>query len=365
MTVSSPGRRVLSYDIARSFAIAMVVLCHCVEACYPITMEAFQNYSPFDFLFRIAAHTASRFGVPIFLFLTGALVLNKKIDSAEDILTFYKQNLLPLVFATWFWIAASDLFVAMLGTVPARSWLEYATEFLFLQNGTAMNHLWYMPMIIGLYVTIPLAAYLVNRLPVVCFALPAGLAIVYHALFPTVFLFLALKGIYLSGNVLDLSGTGTLYGSMVYLGYWMRKGGLRKLSSAVCLLLSLLAFGITIGMQYLFIGKGFPYTVWYNNIFLIAASVFFFEWLTRMHGPRSAALQKLFTCISKASLAIYFLHNFCLMLLLPVFEEILPGRAVRALVLWGLVLLTTAAATAALSRISFLRRRILLMKQRA
>lgn len=51
------------------------------------------------------AHSAlfalGRFGVPLFLYLTGRLVLSKLVDTNDDAFAFYKRKLLPLVTASF------------------------------------------------------------------------------------------------------------------------------------------------------------------------------------------------------------------------------------------------------------------------
>lgn len=89
--------RIQSFDIARSFAIICVVLCHSIEFAY--SNVYYLNLSENSQIFRIIFFTISRLGVPIFLFLTGALILKKQIESDDDILKFYKNNLLPLFIA--------------------------------------------------------------------------------------------------------------------------------------------------------------------------------------------------------------------------------------------------------------------------
>ena len=68
--------RIQKFDIARTFAILCVVLCHSVEAAY--SNVAYKQLSNISQIFRIVFFTLGRLGVPIFLFLTGALILKSK-----------------------------------------------------------------------------------------------------------------------------------------------------------------------------------------------------------------------------------------------------------------------------------------------
>ena len=81
----SKNNRIQSFDIARTFAIMCVVLCHSVETAYSnINYTQLSNISQ---IFRIVFFTVGRLGVPIFLFLTGALTLKKQIENDEEMLS--------------------------------------------------------------------------------------------------------------------------------------------------------------------------------------------------------------------------------------------------------------------------------------
>ena len=83
-------KRQNNLDIARSFAIVAVILCHSVEYAYSVAMQDWKNLQGVDQIFRSLTFTIGRLGVPIFLLLTGFLLLNKIIKNPEDIMNFYK-----------------------------------------------------------------------------------------------------------------------------------------------------------------------------------------------------------------------------------------------------------------------------------
>lgn len=103
------NERIQSLDIARTFAILCVVLCHCVEHAY--TGTSYSDLSNVSQIFRIVFFTIGRLGVPIFLFLSGALILKKQIETDEEVLMFYKKNLIPLLIAIEIWNILYNLFI--------------------------------------------------------------------------------------------------------------------------------------------------------------------------------------------------------------------------------------------------------------
>lgn len=66
---------------------------------------------------------------------------------------FYKSSLLPLVLTTEIWMIANYLFVCS----PVQDHVfkidELFREMLFLER-PSLSHMWYMPMIIGVYVAL-------------------------------------------------------------------------------------------------------------------------------------------------------------------------------------------------------------------
>lgn len=84
-------QRTLYLDVARTVAIISISLNHAVNRVYTNysgTMEEFQTISLGSTLFKTLVIVFSRMGVPIFLMITGTLLLNKRIESGEDVKRF-------------------------------------------------------------------------------------------------------------------------------------------------------------------------------------------------------------------------------------------------------------------------------------
>ena len=77
--------RIVKLDIARTFAILCVILCHCSEMTYFNDMVVLKNLKITSRIFMMGTFTIGRFGVSIFLYLSGVLLLRKVIEKDEDI----------------------------------------------------------------------------------------------------------------------------------------------------------------------------------------------------------------------------------------------------------------------------------------
>lgn len=142
--------RIIYLDIARTFAIIFVVLCHSVELIYKMNLQGWVSISLNARIFKTIVFTLGRIGVPLFLFLTGYLLLNRKYDNDADIKKFYKNNLLSLIVTTEVWILIYNIFLSLYNNKPFDTY-SLIKEMLFLQKVPLMN-MWYMPIIIGIYI---------------------------------------------------------------------------------------------------------------------------------------------------------------------------------------------------------------------
>ena len=85
MSFSSLNSRNINLDLARSFAICSIVLCHCTEFTYQLTQESWSTSSTLSQYVRTILFTLGRLGVPIFLMLSGFLLLQRhKMNNFDD-----------------------------------------------------------------------------------------------------------------------------------------------------------------------------------------------------------------------------------------------------------------------------------------
>lgn len=150
-----PPKRIVWMDYARAFAILTVLLCHATEKAYSFQLDSILSTSLPSQTAAFCLFTVGRLGVPIFLFMSGYLMLDRDY-SREKCLTFWRTKWLGLFLATEFWIAAYNIFLC-LSTGRDFSVGLLIKNMLFLEN-VGMGHMWYMPMIIGLYLFLPFIA---------------------------------------------------------------------------------------------------------------------------------------------------------------------------------------------------------------
>lgn len=137
-------KRIFYLDLLRVWAIAAVVLLHCVVP----TLTSASLYGTESWYAALVLNELARAGVPLFLMISGALLLAD--PRTADVGAFYKKRLpritLPLlVWHTVYYIAhaATD------GTWSVRA---YFTE--LFANGSEY-HMWFVYSLIGIYLLAP------------------------------------------------------------------------------------------------------------------------------------------------------------------------------------------------------------------
>lgn len=155
-------------------------------------------------------------GVPLFLLITGYLILNKDIKNDKDVLEFYKNNLIPILITTEIWIIIYNVFNSLFRNqdISIKSLIK---NMFFIEN-TAMNNMWYMPMIIGIYIVTPFLGVVVKNFSIKSLKVSIVVLLWVSFIRPTVNIFLKYIGIQEISNVLDVSFLGGTYRNICYYG---------------------------------------------------------------------------------------------------------------------------------------------------
>ncbi len=137
-------KRMVHYDLLRILAAFSVVMLHS-SAQFWYTLEinsrAWIIANSYDALFR--------FGVPVFVMLSGVLFLPKQRELS--IKRLYTHNILRLVIIFVFWSAVYGLKDCVHFDFTQTGWKEVVKEMIL-----GRYHLWFLPMLAGLYVLLPI-----------------------------------------------------------------------------------------------------------------------------------------------------------------------------------------------------------------
>ncbi|MBR4084641.1 MAG: acyltransferase family protein [Lachnospiraceae bacterium] len=144
-------KRMLHYDLLRIIAAFSVVMLHSA-AQYWYTLDIHSR----EWIIANSYDAVFRFGVPVFVMISGALFLSSEYEL--DIRHLYKHNILRFVVLYIVWSCLYGLWdtrnfcFAEVGVKP------YLKEML---HGS--YHLWFLPMLIGLYMILPMVRIWVHH----------------------------------------------------------------------------------------------------------------------------------------------------------------------------------------------------------
>lgn len=306
--------RIASLDLIRSFAIVFVILTHSTEVAYgALSVETILTIPFRSQLCALVLHTIGRLGVPLFLLLSGYLLLDRSYDS-EETLAFWKHTLPGMILSTEMWILIYYFTSCFNGLTLNIS--DLLLQMLFLRPAQAY-HLWYMPMVIGIYLFLPFIANLLKHIQTRILFIPFGIMAIYLLLPPYFNVILTATGRPTLSSGLDVSFVGGFYGLIMILGWCVKKGYLNRIKILTCGLTGLLAFTLTLIIQFYAYANGIMPNVWYDFGTLIIAALSLFVLIVRINR---VPFKKLITFISTTSLGVFFCHYFVLNRLI----EVLP-----------------------------------------
>lgn len=133
-------------DLLKVIAVFMVIVAHAND-CIILNQDG-----NFNFEWGTYIGSLYRFAVPLFVLISGVLLLPAKLGTLE----FYKKRLWRIVPALLFWGLAYVLFDGLM--LNPKSWDKILMEIakLPLSFGDSAPHLWYLYMLAGLYLIIPI-----------------------------------------------------------------------------------------------------------------------------------------------------------------------------------------------------------------
>ena len=343
--------RVEWIDLVRAIAILTVLYIHATDGIFIISSDVTIHYTLFSRIFQFASLFIGRIGVPFFLMITGYLLLDRTYND-ERVRTFWEKNCRGLIIVTIIWTA---IYVVSLQIVSVGS-----ASVNFAEAGNLFfSHMWYMPMIIGMYLSMPfVSSALKNFSPrtinqaVIVFSCLAFLL-------PFFTILCDMHGIQNVNIQYCLGFSGGVYGIYIILGYLVKKDLFKKYASYKLALLAIVSFAICVLFQYYSFTKGYSFTLWYEFPFILTGSFALFELCSRREHVRAFPLV---TLLSKYSFAVFLIHNLFRLPLLPIIVNLPFSEPVKAIILWILLIFLSYAAAAIIYRIPYFGKFILYMR---
>ena len=341
--------RILSYDIIRILAISMVLMIH-------VSAQFVMNYPALsiDFAWGNFFDSISRAAVPLFVMLSGALMLNEdRIISKSKMAAYIKGIATLLVFWSFLYAIRYSLAEPLMNG-SSISWRGIFRSFLL-----GYGHLWFLYMILGLYLITPILRLFVrreNNRYVLYFII---LSIIFKFSVPSIAFILNCVG--LSGSLLkdfvDKFNMDfvSIYVSYYLTGWYIANCPIKKHHRVFLYMLGIISVAITIGCTSVLCtdnpgGHVLFYDIGNINVYLYGVALFIAIFYAFYDVQlKSAHLKTAIIKASTMSFGVYVVHIFVLRHLTSGFFAGAPGFCIP--LIWMAVILISYAITWIASKI--------------
>ena len=304
-------KRLFNLDLIRTFGLLFIIFNHALNTVWDATNYSYWlDTTIIEKVFILIGYSICRLGVPLFLMITGSLILNKKFETKEDIIHFYKSNLFNLVIVIMIWNIIYYIF-NMFYYESSFSLKDLLYVLLFMKT-SPMPRMWYMSMIVGMYLALPYISVVVKKFNFKSMLVPLITIITFFFLIPnlkTFLTFLEFKGTNIK-TILDLNFFGGTYGIYIILVYYVYNQKIFENIKTKYLVMGTL-FWLAISCVFQMIGymNHSGYIIYYNFIGILVSGTLLFEILRRNEKCLNKYLENKITEISKFALGIYFVHR--------------------------------------------------------
>ena len=313
-------------DIVRCFAIICVVVNHAIETTYTLTLEGLKTFSMQSRVFAFGGFTFGRLGVPLFLMISGYLLLDRNWDQ-ERCLEFWKTNWLNLFICTEIWWVIYDLFITVYYKTPFHV-IEFIQDILFLKK-ISLLHVWYMPMILGLYILIPIAGMALQNFDTKHLLFPILIFSAYSFGYPILSRMFNAIGHPLSLQF-SLGFSGGVYGLFLVFGYLIKKNIFNKIPKLFFAVIFVGAFCATVLYQINEYRMDRQYNVWYDNGLLALCAVALMVLFSKVLPSIEITMKTMGVIrnLSEDSFGIYLVHTMILAVIQPFVHSVIKVRPI-------------------------------------
>lgn len=269
--------------------------------------------------------------MPLFLMISGYLLLDRDYTD-QKCKGFWKKNLLRLFICTEIWFTIYIIFLNIHDDQPFK--LEYLIEELLFVRRVNMSHVWYMPMIIGMYILFPYVSKAIRSFDTKKLLFPIVIFTLYSFVAPFADDILQVYHYDPLSIELALGFSGGAYGIYFMIGYLVKKDFFKNLSIPCLMLITVVSFIITVSYQLWMYRHNTPYSVWYNNPILLICTASLFILISKL---KKVYVYKAVYFISYFSFAVYLIHNIVKSIFIDRIRDMSCSLPLKVVILWCII----------------------------
>ncbi len=298
-TLESSNHRTVYFDVLRIIAICAVVVVHVSAQNFLKSGVDTPEWQALNFYDSIV-----RWGVPVFVMISGALFL----QGEHRIEKLYRKNIARILVAFIFW---SMLYAVKNMIFTDCSWKDTLKQFLL-----GHYHMWFLFMIVGLYIIVPLVKPIVKSMELTKYFLL--LSFVFTFVIPQTVKLVSLKYPSIASLANGMLGKVYFHFTLGYVslfvcGYYLNKVDLGKRMRAVIYVLSICGFLVTIvGTSMLSVSGQKANVMLYDyltvNVMLEAVGIFVLMKDIFERKAVGVRIEKVLGLLAKYSFGAYLVH---------------------------------------------------------
>lgn len=298
-TLESSNHRTVYFDVLRIIAICAVVVLHVSAQNFVESGVDTPEWQALNFYDSIV-----RWSVPVFVMISGALFL----DGENSIGKLYKKNIARILVAFIFW---SMLYAVKNMIFTDCGWQHTIKQFLL-----GYYHMWFLFMIVGLYMIVPLLKPIVKSMELTKYFLLLSVAFTY--VIPQTIQLVSLKYPAIASLANGMVGKVYFYftlgfASQFVCGYYLSKVELGKRAKIVVYFLSICGFLATIvGTSMLSVSGQKANEMLYGyltvNVMLEAVGIFVLMKDIFERKAVGVRIEKVLGLLAKYSFGAYLVH---------------------------------------------------------
>lgn len=348
--------RIYSFDMMKIFSVIAVVLIHSSSK----FIEEATVFASSDFFFANLYNAVSRFAVPVFTMISGALMLDE--EKELPIKLIYSKYIKNIVYIFLFWSALFTIEFAVIVPLDKGWTIHFDKVLLYFVQGH--YHLWYLFMIIGLYISIPILKQFVRRdnEKLVVYFLKVGFIV--QGVLPFIIQMIKTFDDKNLSETLKLFSFHTFLGFSFYyvLGWYLHNFTLKKKTRNIIYILGAVSVVFSVVFTYFMsVNQGKPYLITYKNFYfnnvLYAVAVFLLFKQIFDKKQFSEKSGRIIKYISSMTFGVYIIHPFFIETVRLTFTDMKP-QPIAILLMWLSALAITIPVCILVSKIPGLRKMI-------
>lgn len=295
--------RIIYFDLLRIFAAFAIVCLHVSS------QDWGESFPTIEWEVRNVYLSAVRWSVPVFVMISGALFLD--LGKPFNTKRLYTKNILRIVCAFLFWSFLSQI---------VDTGYEVGLKALFILTINGPAYLWFLKMLLGLYILVPVLRVIVSNRRTECYYLSLSVVVVFiiPLLFDVIGLYSDSFVRFLKGNY-EITEINELidFSSYFVLGHFLATSSIHKRMRQIIYMLAIICFVIVVwGVHFysLYSNQPSTYLYDYTNIFTLMEAMAIFLYAKENVKTVSPSVLPVVIDISNCCFGIYLVHPFVMKL---------------------------------------------------